>query len=61
MRYFILARVPHRKKQSIITLVKGVFFVLQVLEDTYLHQQMPAQNLTPEVECQGIQHYTLEK
>ena len=28
--------------------------------NTDLHQQMPAQNLTPEVGKQGIQHYTLE-
>ena len=25
-----------------------------------LHQQRPTQNLTPEVDRQGIQHYTLE-
>ena len=25
-----------------------------------LHQQMPAQNLTPEVDRPGIQHYTVE-
>ena len=28
--------------------------------NTDLHQQMPAQNLTLEVDIQGIQHYTLE-
>ena len=28
--------------------------------NTDLHQQMPAQNPTPEVDIQGIQHYTLE-
>ena len=25
-----------------------------------LHQQMPAQNLTPSVDRKGFQHYTLE-
>ena len=29
-------------------------------KNTDLHQQMPAQNLTPEVDRQGMQHYTLE-
>ena len=29
-------------------------------KNTDLHQQMPAQNPTPEVDRQGIQHYTLE-
>ena len=29
-------------------------------KNTDLHQQMSAQNLTPEVDKQGIQHYTLE-
>ena len=27
-------------------------------QNSDLHQQMPAQNLTPEVDIQGIQHYT---
>ena len=29
-------------------------------KNTDLHQQMPAQNLTPEVDRQYIQQYTLE-
>ena len=29
-------------------------------ENTDLHQQMPAQNITPEVDRQVIQQYTLE-
>ncbi|KAK2161915.1 hypothetical protein NP493_1551g00040 [Ridgeia piscesae] len=29
-------------------------------KNTHLHQQMPAQNPTPEVVRQGIQHYILE-
>ena len=29
-------------------------------ENTDLHQQMPAQNTTPDVDSQGTQHYTLE-
>jgi len=29
-------------------------------KNTDLHQQMPAQNPTPEVDRQGTQHYTLE-
>ena len=28
--------------------------------NTDLHQQMPGENPTPEVDRQGIQHYTLE-
>ena len=28
--------------------------------NTDIHQQMPAQNLTPQVVRQGSQHYTLE-
>ena len=28
--------------------------------EEYIHQQMPAQNPTPAVVRQGIQHYTLE-
>ena len=29
-------------------------------KNTDIHRQMHAQNLTPEVDRQGVQHYTLE-
>ena len=45
--------------------VKAVLlYVYKYTEDTKkntdLHQQMPAQNTTPEVDRQGTQHYNLE-
>ena len=35
-------------------------YIEDTKKNTDLHQQMPEQNLTPEVDRQGIQHYTLE-
>ena len=35
-------------------------YIEDTKKNTDLHQQMPGENPTPEVDRQGIQHYTLE-